>query len=76
MYYISLRRDPTHPPIHYSATPLTLLLHSPVPLRRDPTHPSVAHLKTLKTERGTRLIVSGWWGMSRHINYLGDWIMG
>ena len=46
------------------------------PHRRDPNHPSVAHLKTLQTERGTRLIVSGWWGMSRHINYLGDWIMG
>jgi steroid 5-alpha reductase family enzyme len=44
--------------------------------RRDPGHPSVAHLKTLKTERGTQLIVSGWWGASRHINYFGDWLMG
>ncbi|KAJ9511145.1 hypothetical protein QJQ45_013223 [Haematococcus lacustris] len=44
--------------------------------RRDPSHPSVAHLRTLPTERGTRLIISGWWGASRHINYLGDWIMG
>jgi len=44
--------------------------------RRDPTHPSVAHLKTLPTARGTKLIISGWWGASRHINYFGDWIMG
>jgi hypothetical protein len=44
--------------------------------RRDPSHPSVAHLRTLKTERGTRLIISGWWGVARHINYFGDWIMG
>lgn len=44
--------------------------------RRDPHDPSVRHLKTLQTKRGTRLIISGWWGMSRHINYLGDWIMG
>ncbi|GAX81135.1 hypothetical protein CEUSTIGMA_g8569.t1 [Chlamydomonas eustigma] len=44
--------------------------------RRNPDDPSVKHLKTLKTERGTKLIISGWWGMSRHINYLGDWIMG
>lgn len=44
--------------------------------RRDPTHPRVAHLKTLATKRGTKLIVSGWWGVSRHINYFGDWVMG
>lgn len=44
--------------------------------RRDPQHPSVAHLKVLPTARGTKLIISGWWGAARHINYLGDWIMG
>ena len=43
--------------------------------RRDPTHPSVRNLQTLKTERGTRLITSGWWGVARHINYTGDWLM-
>mmetsp|Transcript_11157 Transcript_11157/g.15190 ORF Transcript_11157/g.15190 Transcript_11157/m.15190 type:complete len:425 (+) Transcript_11157:302-1576(+) len=44
--------------------------------RRDPTHASVAHLKTLKTENGRQLMISGWWGISRHINYFGDWLMG
>jgi len=44
--------------------------------RSDPKHPSVAHLKSMPTARGTRLITSGWWGAARHINYLGDWIMG
>ena len=44
--------------------------------RRDPTHPRVASLRTLPTERGTKLIVSGWWGIARHINYTGDWMMG
>jgi len=44
--------------------------------RRDPSHPSVAHLRAIPTERGTRLIVSGWWGAARHINYTGDWLMG
>ena len=43
--------------------------------RTNPNDPRVAHLKTLQTKRGTKLIVSGWWGICRHINYLGDWIM-
>ena len=43
--------------------------------RRDRNHPWVKQLKTLKTERGTELIVSGWWGISRHINYFGDWLL-
>lgn len=30
----------------------------------------------LQTERGTLLLVSGWWGIARHANYLGDWLMG
>lgn len=44
--------------------------------RRNPNDPRVSHLKTLPTERGTKLIASGWWGISRHINYFGDWLMG
>ena len=44
--------------------------------RRDPTHPRVRGLKTLPTARGTKLIVSGWWGAARHINYFGDWLLG
>jgi protein-S-isoprenylcysteine O-methyltransferase Ste14 len=44
--------------------------------RRDPKHPSVAKLKSMPTQRGTRLLISGYWGAARHINYLGDWIMG
>ena len=26
----------------------------------------------IKTKRGTKLLLSGWWGLSRHPNYLGD----
>lgn len=44
--------------------------------RRNPKDPKVAHLKTLATKRGTKLIISGWWGIARHINYFGDWVMG
>ena len=44
--------------------------------RRDPTHPSVAHIRTLETKRGRKLMITGWWGMARKINYTGDWLMG
>jgi protein-S-isoprenylcysteine O-methyltransferase Ste14 len=29
----------------------------------------------IETQRGTRLLASGWWGMARHANYLGDLTM-
>jgi len=44
--------------------------------RRDPNSPTVAHLKYMNTERGTKLLISGYWGMARKINYTGDWLMG
>jgi steroid 5-alpha reductase family enzyme len=44
--------------------------------RANPNDPKVAHLQYLTTESGSRLITSGWWGAARHINYLGDWLMG
>ncbi|KZT58978.1 ERG4/ERG24 ergosterol biosynthesis protein [Calocera cornea HHB12733] len=34
------------------------------------------NFKTLKTKRGTELMISGLWGMSRHPNYWGDLMMG
>uniref|UniRef100_A0A673AVH5 Delta(14)-sterol reductase TM7SF2 n=1 Tax=Sphaeramia orbicularis TaxID=375764 RepID=A0A673AVH5_9TELE len=43
--------------------------------RRDPTHPSVSKLETIATATGKRLLVSGWWGLVRHPNYLGDLLM-
>ncbi|MCJ1312477.1 erg24, C-14 sterol reductase [Agyrium rufum] len=44
--------------------------------RTDPSDPRIAHLKYMETKAGSKLLVSGWWGRARHINYLGDWIMG
>lgn len=43
--------------------------------RTNPNDPRVAHLESISTESGSRLLVSGWWGRARHINYCGDWIM-
>ena len=39
---------------------------------KDPANPSLAHLETLSTPGNKRLIVSGWWGLVRHPNYLGE----
>ena len=44
--------------------------------RRDPNSPRVKHIKYINTKRGTKLMVSGWWGIARHINYTADWMMG
>ncbi|KAF2147005.1 uncharacterized protein K452DRAFT_261140 [Aplosporella prunicola CBS 121167] len=42
--------------------------------RRDPNDPKVRHLKFIETKSGSRLLVSGWWGLARHMNYFGDWL--
>ena len=43
--------------------------------RTNPNDPQIAHLKYMETKSGSKLLISGWWGTARHINYLGDWIM-
>lgn len=43
--------------------------------RRNPSDPKLTHLKTIPTATGKSLLVSGWWGVVRHPNYLGDLIM-
>jgi protein-S-isoprenylcysteine O-methyltransferase Ste14 len=32
--------------------------------------------EVIGTTHGTRLLASGWWGLARHVNYLGDLLMG
>ncbi|XP_062892286.1 delta(14)-sterol reductase TM7SF2 [Mobula hypostoma] len=43
--------------------------------RRNPGDPTVAGLETIPTATGRQLLVSGWWSLVRHPNYLGDLIM-
>ena len=43
--------------------------------RTNPADASVGHLKYLQTQSGSKLLVSGWWGAARKINYTGDWLM-
>ena len=34
-----------------------------------------ADYKYMATKRGTKLLISGWWGLARKINYTGDWLV-
>jgi delta14-sterol reductase len=43
--------------------------------RRDPNDPRMKHIKYIQTSSGSKLMISGWWGLARHFNYLGDWLM-
>jgi len=39
---------------------------------KDPESPALTHLETLPTAGGKKLLISGWWGLVRHPNYLGE----
>lgn len=45
--------------------------------RRDPENCIIwgKPARYLDTQRGTRLLLSGFWGQARHMNYLGDWMI-
>ncbi|BCR83515.1 c-14 sterol reductase [Aspergillus chevalieri] len=43
--------------------------------RTNPNDPRCKNLKYIETKSGSKLMISGWWGLARHINYLGDWTM-
>ncbi|KAJ8962387.1 hypothetical protein NQ318_018371 [Aromia moschata] len=40
--------------------------------RKNPYSPALSHLETIPTTQGKKLLVSGFWGIIRHPNYLGD----
>lgn len=50
----------------------SIILHVDMPQTRLVCFPD---LDTMETATGKKLLVSGWWGMCRHPNYLGDLIM-
>jgi hypothetical protein len=44
--------------------------------RLDPARPVWGRpARVIETARGTPLLASGWWGVARHLNYLGDIMM-
>lgn len=44
--------------------------------RTNPTSEHVKHLQYIQTRTGSKLLITGWWGYARHMNYLGDLLMG
>ena len=45
--------------------------------RRDPESCRIwgQPARYMETQRGSPLLLSGYWGMARHVNYLGDWVI-
>jgi protein-S-isoprenylcysteine O-methyltransferase Ste14 len=45
--------------------------------KRDPDNCRIwgKPAESMETQRGTRLLLSGYWGLARHMNYLGDWMI-
>jgi protein-S-isoprenylcysteine O-methyltransferase Ste14 len=45
--------------------------------RRDPENCRIwgKPPRSMDTKRGTQLLLSGYWGMARHMNYPGDWMI-
>ncbi|EGV60758.1 erg24, C-14 sterol reductase [Yamadazyma tenuis] len=52
------------------------VFHSANQQKSDFKQGKLAHLKSMKTVTGSNLLVDGWWKLSQHINYLGDWLIG
>jgi len=43
--------------------------------RKNPYNPELSHLSSIPTQSGKRILCSGWWGLVRRPNYLGDLVM-
>eukprot|EP01122_Echinamoeba_exundans_P003438 TRINITY_DN1353_c0_g1_i1.p1 TRINITY_DN1353_c0_g1~~TRINITY_DN1353_c0_g1_i1.p1 ORF type:complete len:473 (+),score=130.24 TRINITY_DN1353_c0_g1_i1:1770-3188(+) len=48
----------------------TAPVYFPIPFK-----PESIEVTNVLNGRKTKLLVSGWWGLSRHANYFGDWIL-
>lgn len=51
------------------------IFHSANKQKSDFRHGKLPHLESMDTKRGTKLLCDGWWGMSQHMNYFGDWLI-
>jgi len=51
------------------------IFHSANKQKSDFKQGKLPNLKSFQTQRGTKLLCDSWWGMSQHINYMGDWLI-
>lgn len=51
------------------------IFHSSNKQKSDFKQGKLPQLKSIQTQRGTKLLCDSWWGMSQHINYFGDWLI-
>lgn len=52
------------------------IFHSANQQKSDFKQGKLNHMKSISTPTGSKLLVEGWWGLSQHINYFGDWLIG
>lgn len=52
------------------------IFHSSNQQKSDFKQGKLNHMKSISTPTGSKLLVEGWWGLSQHINYFGDWLIG
>uniref|UniRef100_A0A5F9DPZ7 Delta(14)-sterol reductase TM7SF2 n=1 Tax=Oryctolagus cuniculus TaxID=9986 RepID=A0A5F9DPZ7_RABIT len=70
----TFRKNPSDPRVAGEPGLRGPWLWQPSPSDPPPARLS-SDLETIPTATGRRLLVSGWWGMVRHPNYLGDLLM-
>lgn len=51
------------------------IFHSANKQKSDFRQGHLPQLKSIQTDRGTKLLCDSWWAMSQHINYFGDWLI-
>lgn len=52
------------------------IFHSANQQKSDFKKGKLNHLHSISTPTGSKLLVDGWWKLSQHINYFGDWLIG
>lgn len=52
------------------------IFHSANQQKSDFKKGKLDHMESIATPTGSKLLVDGWWKLSQHINYFGDWLIG
>lgn len=52
------------------------IFHSANQQKSDFKNGKLDHMHSISTPTGLKLLVDGWWKLSQHINYFGDWLIG